>query len=409
MDTPDPKSVEGFRKPGITLEGRVAQLFRLMGYNITRNRVVEGHEIDVFAEKEGSRVIAECKEYYSQLISRDLILIFATKVRDIMPDEAWFVTINDFESSALDLCGRYGIRAVTGYTLEEFEDQAIKNRDAVVIGEIPREDMILRRLRRRRAELSHEKRRVKELRHVVGQIDDLRVQRIELPPYLFPTKEGDLEKKYIWLSDVEKMPKIVDDGSITDIVVNIGGRPLVRGFKNFIEEEHNFTFWVLIFLIIVGIGAYYLGYIYLILFIIISGTVYLYREKLVTTSSKIINIPAADARLVSGLGLLFQTTTQPFEDDLMDYSFSDLMNLDMMLVDNTPIGWSKDFVVDKESWMIHGIQIKLSENISSDIGETEVIIPAEHIEFLHQIGKSEIKINALYVLSEDFLTEKKQI
>jgi len=409
VDTQD-ASAEGFRKPGTTLEGRVANLFRLMGYDVIRNRVVEGHEIDVFAEKEGSRVIVECKEYYTQLISRDLILIFATKVRDIMPDEAWFVTINDFESSALDLCGRYGIRAVTGYTLEEFEDQAIKNRDAVVIGEIPREDMILRRLQGHRAELSREKRRVNDIRKVVGQIDDLRVQHIELPPYLFPTKEGDLEKRYVWLSDVEKMPKIVDEGSITDIVVNIGGRPLVRGFKNLIEEENDITIYVILFLLMGIIGTYYLWYIYSILFIIISGTiVYLYREKLVTTSSKTINIPAADARLVSDLGLLFQTTTQPFEDGLMDYSFSDLMNLDMMLVDNTPVGWSKDFVVDKESWRIHGIQLKLSENISSDIGETEVIVPTEHIEFLHQIGKSEIRINALYVLSDGFLTERKQI
>ena len=62
--------------------------------------------------KDGKKIIVECKEYYTQLISRDLILIFSTKVRDIMPDEAWFVTINDFEPSALELCKRYGIRSI---------------------------------------------------------------------------------------------------------------------------------------------------------------------------------------------------------------------------------------------------------------------------------------------------------
>ena len=113
------------------------------------------------------------------------------------------------------------------------------------------------------------------------------------------------------------MPKIVDEGSITDIVVNIGGRPLVRGFKNLIEEENDITIYVILFLLIGIIGTYYLWYIYSILFIIISGTiVYLYREKLVTTSSKTINIPAADARLVSDLGLLFQTTTHEFRYDV---------------------------------------------------------------------------------------------
>ena len=72
-----------------------------MGYDVSRNVIIEDHEIDVCGEKEDHTIIVECKEYYTQLINRDLILIFATKVRDIRPSEAWFVTINDFEDSAL--------------------------------------------------------------------------------------------------------------------------------------------------------------------------------------------------------------------------------------------------------------------------------------------------------------------
>ena len=95
-DTEKPN--EGFKKAGTTLEGRVANLFRLMGYDVTRNYFVEGHEIDVYAEKGDERIIIECKEYYRKLIDRDLILIFNTKARDIRPNEAWFVTIYDFVS-----------------------------------------------------------------------------------------------------------------------------------------------------------------------------------------------------------------------------------------------------------------------------------------------------------------------
>ena len=138
---------EGFPKPGTTLEGRVANLLRLMGYNVSRNIFIKDHEIDVYAEKDSENIIVECKEYYTQKISRDLILIFNTKVRDIMPSESWFVTINDFDSSARELCNRYGIRAVNGYLLEEFEDSAIKKIGDVDFGDIPREDRLLRRLR----------------------------------------------------------------------------------------------------------------------------------------------------------------------------------------------------------------------------------------------------------------------
>jgi hypothetical protein len=43
---------------------------------------------------------------------------------------------------------------------------------------------------------------------------------IALPPFLFPTLESDLEEKYLWLRNIEEMPKTLwlcfDDDSLND-------------------------------------------------------------------------------------------------------------------------------------------------------------------------------------------------
>ena len=89
-------------------------------------------------------------------------------------------------------------------------------------------------------------RRYEDIRRVVGQIDSLRMQQIELPPFLFPTE--DLEGKYIWLKDLEKMPKISKEGTVDDIIVNMGGQPQLLGFK--ISKQNTFPLTPFIILIL---------------------------------------------------------------------------------------------------------------------------------------------------------------
>ena len=406
------ESPEGFAKRGTTLEGRVAQLLRLMGYNVSRSHVIEGHEIDVYGETDGKRIIVECKEYYTQLIPRDLILIFATKVRDIHPDEAWFVTINDFEPSALELCRRYDIRSVNGYDLEEFEDEAIKQKGDVNLGNIPPEDRYLRRLNRRRTELSREKRRSGEIRRVIDQINSLRIQRIDLPPYLFPATERDLEEKYIWLSDLEKMPKRVEDGSISDIIVNLGGQPQVRGFKITKEKEYPLALPLILgilglsFLLIFLQGPLNLQY-YLIP-IILSIVVYYFRDKITHNTTQIMNRRCSDAE-VGRTSIFFPRSSEPFVDDPGDISSQDLFDLDMQLVDKTNLGESIDLVVEKGTWMIRGVQVQVNQEIAQETGVEKSIIPIKNLEFLTEEGQHKIKVNALYVLGDTFFTERKQV
>lgn len=400
---------EGFLKAGTTLEGRVATLFRLMGYDVSRNIFIEGHEIDVYAEKDVEKIIVECKEYYTQLISRDLILIFNTKVRDINPSEAWFVTINDFDSSARELCNRYGIRAVNGYSLEEFEDLAIKKIGEVEFGDIPREDRLLRRLRQRRSELSKENRRIGEIRKVINQICELRVQKIELAPYFMPASESDLEEKYVWLSTIDALPKIAEEGTVENIIVNVEGSPLVRGFKIIKESETKLYLPVLIFMWLLSIVAIIGGleFSYISIPLVLTAVLYYYRENMVYKTEKIINHKMSDSILESDKIILL-SGSEEFVDDFGDYPFSHLLNLDMCLIDESHVGFSKDFIVEKQSWLIRGILLELNQRYVSEIGESKTIIPVQNAKFSLTQGKKEIKVNALYVLDDNFLMRKKQ-
>lgn len=403
------KPNEGFKKAGTTLEGRVANLFRLMGYNVTRNYFVEGHEIDVYAEKGDERIIIECKEYYRNLIDRDLILIFNTKARDIMPNEAWFVTIYDFEPSAFNLCNRYGIRAVNGYLLEEYEDEAIKNLGSVKYGEIPREDRLLRTVKKRRAVLSKENRRIAEIRKVVGQINDLRVQRIELPSYLMPSSEQDLEEKYVWLSELNRMPKITGEGIVQNIIVNVGAAPFVKGFR-IIKEIKTEYFWLAIIGMWLAYGAsfQYLEAYHILIPVILSGLIFNYRDRLVHKTSRIINRKTSDSSIGSEV-IVIPDTSEQFEDSFGDYAFPDLMGLNSVLVDKKDIGVSTDFIVERYTWKIKGLQVTLNEDLVSEIGDSKAIIPIHMAEFNLIHERKEVKIKALYVLGEYFLTEKKRI
>jgi len=381
-----------------------------MGYNVSRNIFIEDHEIDVYAEKDGEHIIVECKEYYTQKISRDLILIFNTKVRDIKPSEAWFVTINDFDSSARELCNRYGIRAVNGYLLEEFEDSAIKKIGDVEFGDIPREDRLLRRLRQRMSELSKEKRRIGEIRRVIDQISELRVQHIELAPYFMPASESDLEEKHVWLSDIEDLPKITEEGSVQNIIVNVVGMPRVKGFKIVKKIETKLYLPALIVMWIMSIAAIYnqVEIYYLAIPLVLTGVFYYYREKMVYKTERIINRKTSDS-IFEPDRILLQVASEPFVEELGDHPYPDLVGLDMSLIDDTLVGVSNDFIVEKQSWIIRGIQLLLNQEYVSEIGDSKTIIPVRNAEFSFTPEKKEIKIKALYVLDDNFLMGKKQL
>ena len=422
--TSDDLATEGFAKRGTTLEGRVAQLLRLMGYSVVRNQIIEGHEIDVYAEKNGRRMIIECKEYYTELIPRELILIFSAKVRDIKPDESWFVAISDFDASALELCKRYGIRAVNGFDLEELEDEAIVKKDSVAPGPIPAEDRYLRLLERRRTELSREKRRYEEISKVAGQINSLRQQRIELPAFLFPTTVSDLEEKYIWLNDLENMPKICQGATVERIVMNLGAPPRVKGFEVMKKSEYSLAALIALTAIVVNILVVYysvpwffnprrtpdiwniMALSYFLPAVLVSILAWYFRRSLVYRRIRRSVTSATDSQLVSNT-LYLPEAAHSVSIDSFDVSSQKLYDLRLNLVDGDELGYPTNFVIEKGTWLIRGIQVLLGPPISKDAGVQNIIIPVENAVFLLSETASRIQVNATYVLSDSFLKEKK--
>ena len=370
-------AAEGFAKRGTTLEGLVAQLLRLMGYSVIRNQIIEGHEIDVYAEKDSRKIIIECKEYYTELIPRELILIFSAKVRDIKPDESWFVTISDFDASALELCKRYGIRAVNGYDLEELEDEAIVKKGSAVPGEIPAEDRYLRLLERRRTELSREKSRYEGIGRVAGQINSLRQQRIELPAFLFPTTMSDLEEKYIWLNDLENMQKMCPNATVERIIASLGAPPRIKGFEVMKKNEYHLAVVLALMALFVNIVfAYYsipwffnlrrtpdvwtlVGLAYFLPSILATILAWYFRRKLVYTRIRRSVTPATDSQLMNNV-LYLPEATRSENIDSLDVSSHKLYDLRISLVDGDELGYPNNFIIEKGSWLIQGIQVLCS-------------------------------------------------
>jgi Holliday junction resolvase-like predicted endonuclease len=419
---------EGFSKKGTTLEGRVAQLLRLLGYNIQRNLILEGHEIDVCGEKDNRRIIVECKEYYEQLISRDLILIYATKVRDIQPDDAWFVTINDFEMSALELCKRYGIRAINGYYLEELEDKAITEKDRVELGAIPAEKKYLRRLHRRRTELSRENRRESEIRGVVDEINTLRKKSLVLPSFLFPTSERELEEQYVWLNEVEQMPKIIEGGEIGTTIVNLSGQPTVKGFRLSIVKIRKLTAYIIALIwVLMGIAFYgreteffdalWMGdvemiyarvltpVLYGVVALIFSIIPFILKDRLVIRSLKVTTMPSHNAVFV-GRTLSFPTISEELPLNPLDVQSQQMYNRNVYLIDQQYLGLAKDYVVEKASWGIRAIRVDLDKRYSDETGEDTILVPTENASLVLDGGQIKITVNAIYILGDSFSQEK---
>jgi hypothetical protein len=422
--TSDDSAADGFAKPGTTLEGRVAQLLRLMGYNVARNQIIEGHEIDVYGEKEGRKIVVECKEYYTGLVDREKILIFSAKVRDIRPEEAWFVTISDFDQSSFELCKRYGIRAINGYDLEELEDEAIAKKGQVAPGQLPPEDRYLRLLERRRTELSREKRRFEEIGRVAEQVNSLRRQQIALPPFLFPTTARDLEERYIWLHELEEMPKTCEDGTVKDIVVNLGSQPRIKGFE--VTKVSKYSLAAVIALAVLGINLLAMYYFEPWLFdprrridnlslliiprlsptiIVAIATVVLRRSLVYRRTSRSVR-SAFETQFVNNM-LYLPSGSRSLVDDPFDMSSQRLHYFGMNLVDGADIGHPINYVIERSTWLIQGIQVRLSPEISKDTGHEEIIIPVTNAEFDVSEKLSRIKVNAVYVLGDTFLKEKK--
>jgi len=396
------EEIAGFVKPGTTLEGRVAQLLRIQGFKVMRNKVIEGHEIDVYAKgKDGKTIAVECKEYYTELVDRDKILIYATKVHDIKPDEAWFVTISDFEPPALELCKKYGIHAVSGYELEGLEEKAAKGK--IELGPIPKEDKLFRRLQRKRLEIGRNIRRDVELRHMAEDIYKFSKQPETLmPPFLVSIEPGAEEKvEEIWYSDFQKMKKICELGKVENIIVDTtSAPPRITDFQIFRKYKFSLSPFIAFIALIVGVFIAAINFWYIVLVLPIFVALFLASRSIGKISrSRTYFVPASSAHLKKG-EIILSTEGASRTKPIIGVEFSMLSDLPARLVDGTSLGTLVDYSMDLNTWIFKSVKVKCDKNIKGDTGYEEVAIPIENVSVVMEEGAYRIQVNAKYILGE---------
>jgi len=234
----------------------------------------------------------------------------------------------------------------------------------------------------------------------------------------------DLEERYIWLRELEEVPKTCQDGTVKGIVVNLGSQPRIKGFE--VTKVSKYSFAAVIALAVLGINLLAMYYFEPWLFdpkrmmdtwnllmiprlsptiIAVVFAVALRRWLIYRRTSRSVR-PAGDFQFVNNV-IYIPDDSRSLASDPFDVLSQRLYNLRMNLVDGADIGYPVNYVVERSTWLIQGIQVRLASEISKDTGHEEIIIPVTNAEFEMSEKLSTIKVNAVYVLGDTFLKERK--
>lgn len=105
---------------GYPFEKFIGELFKAEGFSVQVGKVVQGlcvaHEIDVIAEKNGQRIMAECKFHNQPGIKSDVkvALYIQARFQDVEKNfnQAWLVTNTKLTSEALTYSKCVGMKAI---------------------------------------------------------------------------------------------------------------------------------------------------------------------------------------------------------------------------------------------------------------------------------------------------------
>ncbi|MFH1638595.1 MAG: restriction endonuclease [Candidatus Woesearchaeota archaeon] len=107
-------------KQGFSFEQYMARLFTKMGYNVIPNVIVNGkhisHEVDLVLEKDGERIMVECKHRSNPatMIHVKVPLYIYARFLDLSEkyNKAWIVTNTRFTNQAIKYSNGVGIKLV---------------------------------------------------------------------------------------------------------------------------------------------------------------------------------------------------------------------------------------------------------------------------------------------------------
>lgn len=103
-------------------EYAVAELFRFQGYKATVTNRSNDRGIDIYLEKNGRKVVAQCKQY-KENIGPAYIREFIGAIQGARVDEGFFITTSDFSKMAREavLNSEYRIHLINGRILGEWQ------------------------------------------------------------------------------------------------------------------------------------------------------------------------------------------------------------------------------------------------------------------------------------------------
>ncbi len=119
---------------GFPFEKYVAEIFRFRGYSVSVDQFIRGicvtHEVDVVAEKDGRRLMIECKYHNNSGLSCDvkIPLYIHSRFLDLDFDEGWVATNTRFTSDAVKYGMCVGLKMLAwdfpaGHGLKDWIDQ----------------------------------------------------------------------------------------------------------------------------------------------------------------------------------------------------------------------------------------------------------------------------------------------
>jgi hypothetical protein len=219
------------------------------------------------------------------------------------------------------------------------------------------------------------------------------------------------------------MPKTCQDGTIQGIVVNLGLQPRVKGFD--VTRVKKYSLAAVVALAVLGINLLAMYYFEprffdprrmmdtwnLLVISRLAPTLFAIVFAVVLRRSLIIRrtyrsvIPVSDSQFLNNV-LCLPGVSHSLVDDPFDMLSQRLYNLRMSLVDGAEIGYPVNYVVERSTWLIQGIHVRLSPEHSKDTGLEEITIPVANAQFELSEKLSRIKVNAVYVLGDTFLKER---
>jgi len=120
----------GIRK-GTLLEKNIYKMFEMAGFNVKHQTIINGYEVDVYAEFNGYKIIIECKQYEKSPINvKNLIHQWHSKSSELSVNRT-VIALYGFNPSKDDivLAKKYGMLVWDEKDIDNYQNKVVDNKE----------------------------------------------------------------------------------------------------------------------------------------------------------------------------------------------------------------------------------------------------------------------------------------